>query len=48
MRLGTGTDLASALEIEDSSWRATAFSADRTEGVRAFAEKRTARWPGRP
>jgi len=48
MRLGTGTDLASALEIEDAAWRATAFSADRAEGVRAFAEKRTPRWPGRP
>jgi enoyl-CoA hydratase/carnithine racemase len=48
IRLGTGTDLASALEIEDGAWRATAFSADRVEGVRAFAEKRTPRWPGRP
>ena len=48
IRLGTGTDLASALEIEDGAWRATAFSADRAEGVRAFAEKRPPRWPGRP
>jgi enoyl-CoA hydratase/carnithine racemase len=48
IRLGTGTDLASALEIEDGAWRATAFSADRAEGVRAFTEKRTPRWPGRP
>jgi enoyl-CoA hydratase/carnithine racemase len=48
IRLGTGTDLASALEVEDGAWRATAFSADRAEGVRAFAEKRTPRWPGRP
>ena len=48
IRLGTGTDLASALEIEDGAWRATAFSADRAEGVRAFAEKRRPRWPGRP
>jgi enoyl-CoA hydratase/carnithine racemase len=48
IRLGTGTDLASALEIEDGAWRATAFSGDRAEGVRAFAEKRTPRWPGRP
>jgi enoyl-CoA hydratase/carnithine racemase len=47
IRLGTGTDLASALEIEDGAWRATAFSADRAEGVRAFAEKRPPRWPGR-
>jgi enoyl-CoA hydratase/carnithine racemase len=48
IRLGTGVDLASGLEIEDGAWRATAFSADRTEGVRAFAEKRAPRWPGRP
>ncbi len=48
IRLGTGTDLAAALEIEDGAWRATAFSADRAEGVRAFAEKRPPRWPGRP
>ena len=45
IRLGTGTDLASALEIEDGAWRATAFSADRAEGVRAFVEKRAPRWP---
>jgi len=46
MRLGQGTDLASALEIEDAAWRATAFSPDRAEGVRAFAEKRPPAWPG--
>jgi enoyl-CoA hydratase/carnithine racemase len=48
IRLGTGVDLASGLEIEDGAWRATAFSADRVEGARAFAEKRVPRWPGRP
>jgi enoyl-CoA hydratase/carnithine racemase len=47
MRLGHGTDLASGLEIEDAAWRATAFSPDRVEGVRAFAEKRRPNWPGR-
>jgi enoyl-CoA hydratase/carnithine racemase len=47
MRLGMGTDLAAGLEIEDGCWRATAFSGDRREGVAAFAEKRTPRWPGR-
>ena len=47
MRLGQGTDLASGLEIEDAGWRATAFSPDRAEGVRAFAEKRPPVWPGR-
>jgi enoyl-CoA hydratase/carnithine racemase len=46
MRLGQGTDLASGLEIEDAGWRATAFSPDRAEGVRAFAEKRRPIWPG--
>ena len=48
MRLGQGVDLAGGLEIEDACWRATAFSADRPEGVRAFVEKRAARWPGLP
>lgn len=46
LRLGFDTDLASGLEIEDSAWRATAFSADRVEGVRAFVEKRRPQWPG--
>ncbi|UER55656.1 enoyl-CoA hydratase [Kineosporiaceae bacterium SCSIO 59966] len=46
MRLGLDVDLATALEVEDAAWRATAFSQDRAEGVRAFAEKRTPRWPG--
>ncbi len=48
LRLGAGGDLAAALDIEDGAWRATAFSADRAEGVRAFTEKRSPRWPGRP
>jgi enoyl-CoA hydratase/carnithine racemase len=48
IRLGAGVDLAAALDVEDSAWRATAFSADRSEGVQAFAEKRTPRWPGLP
>ena len=46
MRLGLDVDLASGLEIEDACWRATAFSGDRAEGVRAFAEKRAPKWPG--
>lgn len=46
MRLGLDVDLRSGLEIEDGCWRATAFSGDRAEGVRAFAEKRAPRWPG--
>lgn len=46
MRLGSDVDLAAGLEIEDACWRATAFSADRAEGVAAFVAKRTPRWPG--
>ena len=47
MRLGADVDLATGLEVEDACWRATAFSGDRREGVAAFAEKRSPRWPGR-
>ncbi len=47
MRLGADADLTTGLEVEDGCWRATAFSADRAEGVAAFAEKRTPQWPGR-
>ena len=46
MRLGLDVDLAAGLEIEDACWRATAFSRDRAEGVAAFNEKRSPRWPG--
>lgn len=46
MRLGLDVDLATGLEVEDAAWRATAFSPDRAEGVRAFAEKRRPQWPG--
>ena len=45
MRLGFDVDLATGLEVEDSCWRATAFSPDRAEGVAAFNEKRPPRWP---
>jgi enoyl-CoA hydratase/carnithine racemase len=31
--------------VEDGAWRATAFSADRVEGIAAFNEKRKPRWP---
>ena len=46
LRLGHGLDLRAGLEVEDSAWRATAFSGDRAEGVAAFNEKRTPEWPG--
>jgi enoyl-CoA hydratase/carnithine racemase len=47
MRLGFDTDLDAGLQIEDERWAATAFSADRAEGVAAFNEKRPPVWPGR-
>jgi len=47
LRLGRDVGLAAGLEIEDAAWRATAFSADRAEGVAAFNDKRRPEWPGR-
>ena len=47
MRAGFDTDLDAGLRIEDECWAATAFSADRAEGVAAFNEKRRPVWPGR-
>ena len=46
MRAGMDTTLAEGLDIEDDRWHDTAFSADRAEGVAAFAEKRRPVWPG--
>ena len=46
MRDGMDVSLAEGLDVEDARWHATAFSADRAEGVAAFAEKRRPRWPG--
>jgi enoyl-CoA hydratase/carnithine racemase len=46
LRNGWGVGLAAALDIEDAAWRTAALSADRREGIAAFAEKRTAVWPG--
>ncbi|QGN56639.1 enoyl-CoA hydratase/isomerase family protein [Nostocoides sp. HKS02] len=47
MREGFDTDLDAGLRIEDRYWAATAFSADRAEGVAAFNQKRKPVWPGR-
>ncbi len=46
LRNGWGVTLESALDIEDAAWRTAALSADRREGIAAFAEKRSPRWPG--
>jgi enoyl-CoA hydratase/carnithine racemase len=46
LRLGAGLPLAAGLEVEDSAWRAAAFSADRKEGIAAFTQKRKPQWPG--
>ena len=46
MRGGIDVSVDEGLDIEDARWHDTAFSADRAEGVRAFAEKRTPEWPG--
>lgn len=46
MRRGADVDLATGLDVEDGAWRATAFSADRREGVAAFNDKRKPSWPG--
>lgn len=45
LRTGIELPLNAGLDVEDSAWRATAFSADRIEGIRAFAEKRKPQWP---
>jgi enoyl-CoA hydratase/carnithine racemase len=45
IRRGLDVDLAAGLDIEDSAWRATVFSDDRREGVRAFMERRRPDWP---
>lgn len=44
LRLGVDRPLAQGLDVEDEGWRATAFSADRAEGIRAFVEKRPPVW----
>src|SRR5499427_3008010 len=45
LRNGADLPLAAALEVEDAAWRTAAASADRREGIAAFAEKRRPVWP---
>ncbi|HWG65781.1 MAG TPA: enoyl-CoA hydratase-related protein [Streptosporangiaceae bacterium] len=47
MRQGWAVGLEAALEVEDAAWHIAALSADRREGIAAFAEKRAPAWPGR-
>ena len=44
LRNGAGLNLAAALDVEDAAWRTAASSADRREGIAAFAEKRRPVW----
>jgi enoyl-CoA hydratase/carnithine racemase len=45
LRHGWGVSLEAGLDIEDAAWRTAALSADRREGVAAFAAKRSPAWP---
>ncbi|HEX7105654.1 MAG TPA: enoyl-CoA hydratase-related protein [Acidothermaceae bacterium] len=40
-------DARRGFDVEDSAWHAAAVSADRREGIAAFAEKRAPNWTGR-
>lgn len=44
IRNGAGLGLAAALDVEDAAWRTAAGSADRREGIAAFAAKRSPVW----
>ena len=46
LRDGWGLDYAAAMDVEDTAWRAAAFSDDRKEGIAAFNDKRPPQWPG--
>ena len=48
IRLGGALGLGAALEVEDAAWRTAALSADRREGIAAFADRRPPAWPPVP
>ncbi|MFA1551077.1 enoyl-CoA hydratase/isomerase family protein [Actinomadura chokoriensis] len=45
LRQGAGVALDAGLDLEENAWRTAASSADRREGIAAFAEKRRPNWP---
>jgi enoyl-CoA hydratase/carnithine racemase len=45
LQQGIDVDLTRGLEIESRAWEEAAFSADRVEGIAAFNQRRTPRWP---
>ncbi|TDC64460.1 enoyl-CoA hydratase [Actinomadura sp. GC306] len=45
LRQGNGVGLDAGLDLEENAWRTAAASADRREGIAAFAEKRDPVWP---
>jgi enoyl-CoA hydratase/carnithine racemase len=45
IRNGASLHLSAALDVEDAAWRTAAQSADRKEGIAAFAQKRRPVWP---
>src|SRR3954467_3765159 len=45
LRDGWGLDYPAAMDVEDTAWRAAAFSDDRKEGIAAFNDKRPPQWP---
>ncbi len=46
IRAALGVELQLGLDIEDAAWQTAAVSADRREGIAAFAQKRPPRWSG--
>jgi len=46
LRRGWGLSMEAGLDVEEAAWRTAALSADRREGIAAFAAKRRPVWPG--